>query len=108
MYESGLSSWFKSTIRQTSRPPDMTRTMSGLPSPLVSSFCAELDVMSQSSCSISVGRPPLVGVFGPASFDPPQAAATKLTSKTREGAIIGLWRRIIVLGADLGAGTSPL
>src|SRR6266851_8367553 len=97
MYESGLSSWLRSTMRQTSGPPDITRTMSGFPSPLVSSFCAESEATSQDSCSIAVGRLSDVGTLA-SSLAPPHAEAERMRSVTAgttsvdlELCVIGPW-----------------
>src|SRR5262245_34699952 len=52
----------------------MTRTMSGLPSPLVSSFSAELAVTSHASCSIVRGSESGAGAFVVPSLAPPPQA----------------------------------
>ena len=60
-------------MRQDSRPPDMTFTMSGLPSPLVSSFCA--DPGHVAVLVLHLGRQALFGRnLGARSLEPPQAA----------------------------------
>src|SRR4051812_2346991 len=68
---SGLPSWFRSVIRQTSRAPLDTFLMSGLPSLLASSISTLLPDSSQVSCSMTDERTPA----GSLALAPPDAAS---------------------------------
>src|SRR5262245_61039214 len=75
MYASTAPSRFRSTIRQTSCEPLITWMMSGLPSPLTSTFFADDELASHGSCLISVSRSPLVGpLVGLAVLEQPSNA----------------------------------